>query len=161
MRARAGKIATIGVAGILLWSGVAAGQTVATTRHFSFYDRDSGLVYTLADGQVADLEGPPAPGSQIEFTDLDYAGDMAHHVSAWAASDHFVCVFDAHDNPTCNGQVAINGSMLIVKGAGGQGDFAIPVVAGTGSFLGFTGTLKIADISDTINANIELSVSKA
>jgi hypothetical protein len=49
--------------------------------------------------------------------------------------------------------------MLVLRGAGGQGTFSIPVVGGTGSFLGYSGTLEVADIGTTLNANVELVIS--
>ena len=119
-------------------------------------------MYTSPNGKVATLptQSGPAPASQIEFTDFDYSGTLAHHSSVLGASDHFVCAFSASGNPTCNGEVAIAGSMLIAKGVGGQGNFSIPIVSGTGSFLGYSGTLDVADISHTLNANVEIVISR-
>lgn len=154
------KTATVAVLAALAWNGVAAAQSAVTTKHFSFYEKNSSLVYTSPNGKVATLNGAPAPGSQIEFTDLDYSGTLAHHSNVWSGSDHFLCAFAANGNPTCSGQLAIGGSILIAKGPGGQGTFSIPVVSGTGSFLGYNGTLDVSDIGSTLNANLEIVISK-
>jgi hypothetical protein len=90
-------------------SGVACTQSAVSTKFFSFYEKNSSLVYTSPNGKVATLNGAPAPGSQIEFTDLDYSGTLAHHSNAWSGSDHFLRAFAANGNPTCSGQLAVAG----------------------------------------------------
>ncbi len=162
MKHYATKTATVAVLAALTWNGVAAAQSPVITKHFSFYEKNSSLVYTAPNGKIATLpvDGPPAPGSQIEFTDLDYSGTLAHHSNPWSGSDHFACAFAADGKPTCSGQLAIDGSMLIAQGPGGQGTFSIPVVSGTGSFLGYRGTLDVSDISTTLNANLVVVISK-
>ncbi len=154
------KAAVLAAVATSVSSGVAAAQPVISAKHILFYEKNSSLVYTSPNGKVATLHAQPAPGSQIEFTDLDYSGTQAHHSNVLGASDHFVCTFSASGNPTCNGEVAMGNSMLIAKGAGGQGNFSIPIVSGTGSFLGYTGTLNVADIGTTLNANLEIVMSK-
>ncbi len=156
------KAAVLAALATSMSSGVAAAQPVISAKHILFYEKNSSLVYTAPDGKVATLptQSGPAPGSQIEFTDFDYSGTQAHHSNVLGASDHFVCTFSASGNPTCNGEVAIGNSMLIAKGPGGEGNFSIPIVSGTGSFLGYTGTLNVADIGTTLNANLEIVMSK-
>jgi hypothetical protein len=133
----------------------------SSSKHFSFFEKNASFLYTPPGSTTqGPPNGPPQPGSQIEFTDLNYAGTNKHHASKWSATDHFACVFSATGVPTCNGEIAIGGSMLIVRGTGGQGTFSVPVVSGTGAFMGYTGVLKIADIGTTSNANIEVTVSK-
>jgi hypothetical protein len=141
---------------------MASGSAGGNVHQLSFYEKNSSITYTPQGGttQQGAPQGPPAAGGQIEFSDLDYSGTYKHHNRAWTGSDHFVCDFNASDVPTCNGQLALNGSMVIIEGAGGQGDFSIPIVGGTGSYLGETGTLKVADIGTTLNADVVVSLTK-
>ncbi len=101
------KAAVVAALATSMSSGVAAAQQPTTAKHILFYEKNSSLVYTSPSGKVATLptQSGPAPGSQIEFTDFDYSGTLAHHSSVLGASDHFVCTLSASGNPTCNGVV--------------------------------------------------------
>jgi hypothetical protein len=48
----------------------------------------------------------------------------------------------------------------VIKGTGVQGSVTVPVVSGTGVYSGFKGTLKVADVGQRLNANIEVSASR-
>jgi hypothetical protein len=136
-------------------------SAAAHAKPLSFFEKNESFVYTAPGGkpQQGLPAGQPASGSTIEFTDLDYAGTEKHHQHPWTSTDHFLCTFSSNE-PTCEGQIAIGASMLIVKGKGGQGTFSIPIVAGTGSFKGDRGTLHIHDIGETANANITIDITK-
>ena len=143
---------------------LAACGTASAAAHpktLSFFEKNESFVYTPPGGkpQHGLLTGPPATGSTIEFTDLNYPGTEKHHQHSWRSTDHFLCTFGSN-GPTCEGQIAIGASMLIVKGNGGQGTFSIPIVAGTGAFKGDSGTLHIHDIDETANANITIDITK-
>ena len=140
-------------------SGTASAAAPAKT--FSFFEKNESYVYTPPGGkpQQGLPAGQPATGSTIEFTDLNYPGTEKHHQHSWRSTDHFLCTFGSN-GPTCEGQIAIGASMLIVKGKGGQGTFSIPIVAGTGAFQGDRGTLHVRDIGETDNANITIDLAK-
>jgi hypothetical protein len=156
------SIVIVGAAALLVSSSAPIAGAAGAAKRLAFYEKNSGFVYTSPSGAVTtDAQSvAPAPDSRIEFSDMDYSGSMNRHRGTWTASDHFVCVFGATGMPTCNGQLAIGNSMLIVEGTGGQGGFAIPIVSGTGAFLGYRGSLKISDIRNTLDANIEVVISK-
>jgi hypothetical protein len=142
--------------------GQLSASASGTSKRLTYFEKNSSFSYTSPAGvvQQGPPEAAPQPGSQIEFSDLNYSGTHTHHARAWSASDHFVCVFSATGVPTCNGEIAVGSSMLIIKGTGGQGTFSIPIVSGTGSYLGYRGMLKVADIGQTANADLVVVVSK-
>ena len=138
-----------------------AASAAAHPKTLSFFEKSESFVYTPLGGkpQHGLPTGQPATGSTIEFTDLNYAGTERHHQRNWTSTDHFLCTFGSN-GPTCEGQIAIGASMLIVKGKGGQGTFSIPIIGGTGAFRGDNGTLHIRDIGETANANITIDITK-
>jgi hypothetical protein len=156
--------------GIVILASGLFGLTAATqpagaaggSQHLSYFERNESFTYTDPAGATQNQvpNGPPSPGGVIEFSDRDYRGNATHHASSWSATDHFVCTFSSSDIPSCAGQIASGSSMLVVKGAGGQGTFTIPVVSGTGAFHGYHGTLTVSDIGQTLNANIVVNVSR-
>jgi hypothetical protein len=126
---------------------LAAGGTAsaaAPAKTLSFFEKNESFVYTAPGGKPERglPAGQPATGSTIEFTDLNYPGTEKHHQHPWTSTDHFLCTFGSNGT-TCEGQIAIGASMLIVKGNGGQGTFSIPIIAGTGAFKADSGTLHM------------------
>ena len=97
--------------------------------------------------------------TQVEFTDYLYVGNKQHHAPAWTGTDHFLCVFSKAGVPSCAGQLALGGSMLLVQGRGGQGTFTIQVVGGTGSYLGARGAMVVADLPSSPNANLTVTLT--
>ena len=97
--------------------------------------------------------------TQVEFTDYLYVGNKPHHVPAWTGTDHFLCVFSKAGVPSCAGQMALGGSMLLIQGRGGQGTFTIPVVGGTGRYLGARGAMVVADLPNSPNANLTVTLT--
>jgi hypothetical protein len=107
---------------------LAAGGTAsaaAPAKTLSFFEKNESFVYTAPGGKPERglPAGQPATGSTIEFTDLNYPGTEKHHQHPWTSTDHFLCTFGSNGT-TCEGQIAIGASMLIVKGNGGQGTFS-------------------------------------
>jgi hypothetical protein len=98
--------------------------------------------------------------TQIEFTDYLYAGTNQHHARSWTGTDHFLCTFSKAGVPTCDGQMALGGSMLLIHGRGGLGAFTIPIVGGTGRYLDARGILGVHDLANTPNANLTVTLTR-
>jgi hypothetical protein len=138
--------------------GIAAAQTPGPA-HYKFFEQQTSFVLTSANGAILDpSQGAPQPGDRIEFTSLDYRGDHTHHAARWTATDHFICVFDSNGNPICDGQVAIDASMLVIHGTGGEGTFSIPVTGGTGNFRSARGELAVHNVGSTENSDLDITL---
>ena len=98
--------------------------------------------------------------SRVEFTSLLFVGTKAHHALHWTATDHYVCTLPAAEAPTCVGQIAIGGSMLLVSGHGGQGTFSIPIVGGTGHYQNAKGHELVQDLAGSSNSNLTLTLTR-
>jgi hypothetical protein len=61
---------------------------------------------------------------------LDYPGNHSHHASHWTMSTHLSCTF-AQGPPSCIGNVAVGGSLLVFDGN--------KLVGATGAYQGATG----------------------
>ena len=57
----------------------------------------------------------PVSGDSIDGTNLDFVGNNVHHAAGWTASDHELCVLNKQNNPVCQAQVAIAGSMILAE----------------------------------------------
>lgn len=119
----------------------AASNSIPT--HYNFFEKQVSFTVTSPSGMPAQQ---PGPGDTIEFTSLLFKGSHTSHAAQWTATDHFLCVFNAEGIPTCDGQIAMKDSMLLVHGTGGQGDLTIPVTGGTGDFRNAHGTLYVHDL---------------
>jgi hypothetical protein len=126
-------------------SGVATAKASDPT-HYRFFERQTS--FTTSSGR-------------IEFTSLDYSGDHGHHANHWTATDHFVCAFAGSGAPVCDGQVSIGESMVLVHGAGGEGNFSIPVAGGTGTFVGVHGTMRVQNLPHhSENSDIDITFTR-
>jgi hypothetical protein len=131
------------VAGAL---AIAASVAVATpalagqseTRTLRFYERSNDFRLTDAAGKAKQPGPPPAAGDVLDVAGVIYAGNHRKHGSQAIGTDHTRCVFTAPDAGTCQGEVAIGGSLILVKSALGGNPFT--VWWGTGRFKGITGT---------------------
>jgi hypothetical protein len=138
--------------------GIAAAQASGPA-HYRFFEQQTSFALTSANGATVDpSKGAPQAGDRIEFTSLDYRGDHTHHAARWTATDHFVCVFDNQGSPICDGQVAIDNSMILIHGVGGEGNFSIPVRGGTGSFRSVRGELVVHNVGNTENSDIDITL---
>lgn len=126
---------------------VAARSVSAPPYTVHYYQRNTGLKQTP---------------TVIEFTDVDYVGTYARHDKTWSASDHFLCTFpsSSSDTPTCDGELAIGSSILLISGIGGQGTFSIPITGGSGNYLGAVGTVRVQDIGQGPDANLTVTITR-
>jgi hypothetical protein len=145
----AGSVAlTLGAAAVPLAvaaspAGAAAVATAPTK--LAFFEQESSFKQTK---------------TTVEFTSLLFVGTKAHHAAKWTATDHYLCTFAADGPPTCDGELAIGGSMLLIRGTGGQGTFSIPVVGGTGKYAGAKGRELVHDLAGSSNSNLTLTLTR-
>jgi hypothetical protein len=133
-RTRAGLLAAAATAcSAVLFA--AAGQASEKTDTLRFYVKDVSMKITHADGTVVDRAPYPQPaaGDTMDINSLNYRGDHRKHEAKWSASENVHCQFSEAGPPDCLITVAIDGSLLFVRGTPGT------VVNGTGVFQGATG----------------------
>ena len=110
----------------------------------------------------------PVPGDSIDGTDLDFVGDNVRHAAGWTASDHELCVLNKENNPVCQAQIAIAGSMILAEAdlgpvSASTATSTFEVTGGTGSFQGVTGTIEVVQIdpsSHTSSSNVTITLKR-
>jgi hypothetical protein len=141
-----GTVAVAMVVGIGVPSTVAAADTsrMGSTQVLRYFSKPESMSVTTAAGKPfsPSKSNPPHAGDQFESTDLDYVGSHVKHAGAWTASDHLLCIVMTKGNPICQAQIAIGGSMILLRGvASPSANSNFTVIGGTGQFKGVTGTL--------------------
>jgi hypothetical protein len=130
------------LAGVLATAATAAVATPAVagqsqTRTLRFFEHTTDVRLTTADGTPKSA-GPPAAGDILDVQGVFYRGNHRHHARRPSGTDHSRCVFTGPDSGTCQGEVAIGGSLILDRSALGGNPFE--VWYGTGRFKGITGS---------------------
>jgi hypothetical protein len=141
------------IAGALAIAATAAVVTPAVagqsqTKTLRFFERTTDVSLTNAAGE-AKPPGPPAVGDILDVSGVLYAGDHRRHARRAAGTDHTRCVFTGPDTGTCQGEVALGGSLILVKSDVGGSPFT--AYYGTGRFKGITGTGTTTSIGEESN----------
>jgi hypothetical protein len=145
------------VAGALAIAATAAVATPALagqpeTKTLRFFERATDFSLTTADGTPK--QGPPAAGDILDVAGVLYRGDHRRHARTPSGTDHTRCVFTGPDSGTCQGEVALGGSLILVRSDLGGNPFT--VWWGTGRFKGITGTGSTRSIGETNNSDVVL-----
>jgi hypothetical protein len=141
------------IAGALAIAATAAVVTPAVagqsqTKTLRFFDKATDFRMTSADGTVKQ-PGPPVAGDIIDVSGTLYAGNHRRHARKASGTNHTRCVFTGPDTGTCQGEVAIGGSLILVKSDLGGNPFT--AYWGTGRFKGITGTGSMTSIGEESN----------
>lgn len=137
-----------------------------TTLHF--FQKQVSMTFVGPNGQPLSPTAAPAVGDGFVVIDLDYVGTAKNHAKAWSASDHLVCTFTSITGPmsgtaTCNGQIAIGGSMLLAQNVtlsfSTSPTLVVAINGGTGKFRGAHGQSKSTSIGHTNNSNFTITFS--
>ncbi len=138
---------------------IAATAAVATPAHagqtktLRFFDKTTDVSLTTADGAPKDITaGPPAAGDILDASGVLYRGTHARHGHKVAGTDHTRCVFTGPDSGTCQGEVALGNSLILVRSGLSDDDFT--VWYGTGAFRGITGGGTTKSIRDSNNSDV-------
>jgi hypothetical protein len=145
---------------------LASSASAATTLHF--FDKQVSSIFKGPGGQPLGPGATPTVGDSFDNTDLDYVGTHKHHAKTWTASSHLVCTFTSITGPmsgtaTCDGQIAIGGSMLLAENAkvsfSNSPTVVVSITGGTGKFRGAHGHVKSTSIGNTNNSDITITFS--
>jgi hypothetical protein len=143
------------VAGALAIAATAVVATPAVagqsqTKTLRFFEKANDFSLTTADGTPKDpRSGPAAAGDIIDVAGTLYVGNHRRHARRAAGTDHTRCVFTGPDTGTCQGEVAIGGSLILVRSELGGNPFT--AWWGTGRFKGITGTGTSRSIGEESN----------
>jgi hypothetical protein len=158
-------VASVLFAVSLAGGGVAGASTARTSsvQVLHFFSKAQTMTFSTAAGKPfsPSKAHPPAAGDVIESTDLDYVGNHAQHAAKWTASDHLLCIVPAKGDPVCHVQIAIGGSMILLRGLATESTNApFVVTGGTGRFKGVTGSLASVNVDPkSENSNSDLTIT--
>jgi len=158
---------------VFVGAGLAGGSVAgAATRRASsvqvlhFFSEAQTMTFSTAAGKPfsPSKANPPAAGDEIESTDLDYVGNHLHHAAKWTVSDHLLCIFPAKGDPVCHAQIAIGGSMILLRGLATRATSTpFVITGGTGQFNGATGSLVSVNIdpnSDSSDSDLTIKLRR-
>lgn len=137
---------------------IAAAAAVATpaqagqTKTLRLFEKTTDVTLTSADGTPK--QGAPAPGDILDASGDLYRGNHRHHGARRVGTDHTRCTFTAPDTATCATEVAIGGSLILVR-SGADGE-RFTAWYGTGAFKGITGGGTSHNLGNSNNSDIVL-----
>jgi hypothetical protein len=141
-----------------------------TEQVLHYFSQFESQVFLTAAGKPFDPseKDQPVPGDSIDGTDLDFVGNSVHHAAGWTASDHELCILNKENNPVCQAQVAVAGSMILAQAdlgpvSASTATSTFEVTGGTGSFQDVTGTIEVVQIdpsSHTSSSNVTITLKR-
>jgi hypothetical protein len=152
---RLARMTGVALATMAMLAVPASAKTI--TLHY-FFPRGS-VTLTDAAGHPQNPHKQPVAGDVGDEIGLAYPGNHRHHAKRWTATYHLRCVFTSSKRATCDGQIAIGGSMLLANGGhlnlgGSLGGLTIN--GGTGDFRRAQGTLTSVSPGNNKNSDITI-----
>jgi hypothetical protein len=145
-------------------TGIGSGPTAAPLRPATtlpFYTVQQTLSFTSAAGQPLPNADATNVGDTYDSTDLYYAGTKQHHAANFSASDHLACTFTTADTQTCNNQIAIGASLLLLNNVvepSSAPTVSAPINAGTGTFQNTRGTWETG--TATVESDVTITLNR-
>ncbi|HEX5268103.1 MAG TPA: hypothetical protein VFW24_15155 [Acidimicrobiales bacterium] len=149
-------------------STTAAGPSLSATPsalHFFLQSRSQGLFGP--DGKAADPNQPPAVGDYFTDSDLVYTGNHSSHGATTIGSAHLLCAVTAVSgnggSGLCDGLIDLGGSMLVADHQSidlTNNNVKLNITGGTGRYQGAQGTLSSANVGNTNDTDLTISVSR-
>jgi hypothetical protein len=137
----------------------AASAKTATLHYFS---KQTSSTFVTPQGNP--ITGAPVVGDINDLTGADYVGNHKHHAKHATASDHLRCTITAFTgtggSATCDGQIAIGGSMLLanhVPFALSNAPHVIPINGGTGIYRHAHGTITTTSVGNNTDFKIKVT----
>jgi hypothetical protein len=158
--------AALPAAGIVAALALAAAPAgAATTLHF--FQKSTLQKFVDANGNpITDSNAPPAVGDQFISNDEDFVGNHKHHAKHWTVTDHLVCTITSvtatGGEASCNGEIAIGGSMLIAQDVplalNNSPKSVVKITGGTGKFSHAKGTVTSTSIGKSNNSDLVVKI---
>jgi hypothetical protein len=142
-----------GVVAIAATAAVATPAHAAQTRTLRFFEKTDTVRLTTADGTPKDIsKGGPAAGDILDASGVLYRGNHRHHSRGVVGTDHTRCVFTGPDSGTCQGEVALGNSLILVRSD--LTDDSFTMWWGTGRFKGVEGTGTSKTVGDGNDSDV-------
>jgi hypothetical protein len=159
-RHRAGAV----VLGALCAIAIPAGSASAATTLHLFAKRTDNTFTNPSGHPIAGHVPPPARGSVLTNTGIEYLGTAAHHARRATASTNIICYVTKAPKALCYGEIAIGGSMLLANrftaNLAHSNPFAsIPINAGTGKFARAHGRIRTTPAGRGTSINLTITYS--
>jgi hypothetical protein len=136
-----------------------------TTLHLFLHSQAQGLFGP--DGKPGNPNQPPAVGDYFTDSDIVYSGSHSSHPAASMGSAHLICAVTAVSGSggtgVCNGLIDLGGSLLVADHQSvdlSGNNVKLGITGGTGRYEGAQGTLSSADVGNTNDTDVTLSVSR-
>jgi hypothetical protein len=158
-----GRRASAVMLGALCAIVIPASSASAATLHLFANTTDS--TFTDPSGHpILSHVPPPAAGSVLTNTGVEYLGTFKHHAHMPSVSTNIICFVTKAPRALCYGQIAIGGSMLLANrftaNLADSNPFAsIPINAGTNTFAGAHGTIRTAAVGSANSINLTITYS--
>jgi hypothetical protein len=140
---------------------IAASASAKTITLYYFFKQVS-VRMTDAAGHSLNRHTRLVRGDQGDLFGVAYLGRGKHHAKRWTASYHLRCVFRTSTRGTCDGQIAIGGSMLLMTIGNSPSLEAslsrIAIKGGTGVFQGAHGTATSVSPNNTKTSDVTIRV---
>ena len=152
---RLARMTGVALATMAMLAATASAKTI--TLHY-FFTKGS-VTLTDSAGHPQNPHKRPVAGDFGDEIGLAYPGNHRHHAKRWTASYHLRCVFTSSKRATCDGQIAIGGSMLLANGAHpnlGGNIGGLTINGGTGAFRRAQGTLTSVSPGNNKNSDITI-----
>lgn len=151
------RMTAVALTAMALIAASASAKTI--TLHYFF--KQVSVKFTNAAGHPKNQNARPVAGDKGDEVGLGYVGNANHHAKRWTASFHLKCVFRSSTRATCDGQVAVGGSMLLLNGIRFNphgGSERLTINGGTGAFYRAHGTLTGVNLSNTNKTGVTIRV---
>ena len=139
----------------------------AKTTTLKVFFKTTSESFTNPNGKAVSNSNPPAVGAILFATDNAYPGTAKHHTAAYTGTAFLYCtvtkvVSSSNVQATCDGVAAIGGSMITSIStqnvASSSPTSVYPIDAGTGKYLGATGTVKTTAVGSSGNSNAVITI---
>lgn len=155
-------------AAVLLALAALVPAASAKTATMHLFSRETSATFVTPQGRPLPRNTRPTVGDVNDITGVDYVGNHKHHAKRWTATGHLACTFTSITGPmngtaTCDAQIAIGGSMLLVENAkltfSSSPTVVVALTGGTGKFRGAHGHAKSTSIGNTNNSDLTITYS--
>jgi hypothetical protein len=136
----------------------------AKTVTLHYFSKQTSSTFVNPQGQPLAPNSSPAIGDINDNTGIDYVGSHKHHAKKPTASDHLRCTITnftaTAGTASCDGQIAIGGSMLLANDARftlSNGPHVIPINGGTGIYRHAHGTIVAMSVGNNTDFTITVT----
>ena len=153
-------------AAVLLAVAVLVPAASAKTVTLHYFSKQTSNTILTPQGQPLAPNSQPSIGDINDETGVDYVGNHKHHAKRATASDHLRCTITSFASDggaaTCDGQIAIGGSMLLANTApltfsATNAPTVVSINGGTGIYRHARGKIVVTSVGNNSDYVIRVS----